>query len=503
MAHIARMVAALSVVAVLASSAAGQTYGDPRTQRGDALDANPGVGTSGRNQTSASGRAIDSQLYISGRVSGLGSFRGSRPYAPVGSLQLDLPGASVRSFRQQSVGLQDAASGYAHRASPYLDRAQTVLGLRGIQSGLTSPGTNVPWYSTLAPQVADELYSTAIQRYQPLMDRQTPGLLLWQGPATGPLTAPVVRGQGLDAPDRFANTYRPGAGAILGVPWQDDREQLLAELNAVRRDRGADAQVGPARQDEQDDPRIGTRITGQPAGADESSVPAVARHASLMPEPGQDAFHDLMMAIREHEMEEAVPAGDQAGRPGRTGSLVTSSPSGSLVVTSLAGGDRDVFNRFMIDAQTLMLAGRYYDAGVKFGAAAMANPRNPFSQVGAALAMFAAGEPMSSAYRLRRAMEIFPPIMETQMAVAGMMDAAAFDQRLTELDTELTEQGVDDQMLLLLATYMHASTGNADQAKTYAQRLETAATDPLLAAYAKFILTGRRPDEQSAEQQND
>ncbi len=499
MVHIARMLVVLSVVAVLASSATGQ-YGDLRTQRGDALDANPGAGTGGRNQTVVSGRAINSQLYISGRVSGLGNFRGSRPYTPVGSLALSLPGASVRSFRQQSVGLQEATSGYAYRASPYLDRAQTVLGLRGIELGLASPGSNVPRHSTLTPQVANELYSTATRRYQPLMDRQVPGRLLWQGPATEPLTAPVVRGQGTDAPDRFANTYRPGAGAILGVPWQDDREQLLAELSAIRRDIGADTRVGEPIGGEPEDPRIGSRITGEPIGADEPSVAVVARRASMMPEPGQDAFYDLMMAIRANEMEAAVPGGDdQVGRPGRTGSLVTSSPSGSLIVTSLAGGDRDVFNRFMTDAQTLMRARRYYDAAVKFSAAATANPRNPFSQVGTALAMFAAGEPMSSAYRLRRAMEIFPPIMETQMAVAGMMDAATFDQRLAELDTELTEQGVDDQMLLLLATYMHASAGNADQAGIYAQRLETAATDPLLAAYAEFILTGRRPDEQSAE----
>jgi len=165
---------------------------------------------------------------------------------------------------------------------------------------------------------------------------------------------------------------------------------------------------------------------------------------------------------------------------------------------ALESGDAERLGVLMTEAQTLMSRGQYYDAAAKFSSAAVANPQNPLSQMGAALAMFGAGEPVSAAFRLRRAMEIFPPIMETQMAVAEMMDAATFDDRLAELDGLLGEQTPNDsQMLLLLATYMHASAGQEDQAKAYAQRLADVASDALMSAYAQFVLTGKRPDEQT------
>ncbi len=501
---VTRITSVLAVIALLVAPASGQggRYVDARVQQGDVLDANPGVGSGGRNSginPGVTGQAINSQLYVSGRTSGLSSFRGSRPYAPVGALQLSLPGASVRRFQQQSIGLQEATGGYAHRSSPYLDRAQTVLGLRGITSGLASPGSNVPLYSALSPQMVRELYSTSVRRYEPLL-AEPAGRLLWQSPVQGPLAVPFTAGAGAAVPGRFDDAARAGAGAIFGLAWQDDREQLLAELNAVRRDRGAEAQRNPNDDRLDDDRRVGTMVTGRPGMDDEPTDTSAAPRRSLMPEPGQDAFHDLMMAILAKEAAEIASEGDdrRGDQDGAPQALVDPQESGTLVVRSLAGRNMDVFNGFMTEAQTLMRAGRYYDAAVKFSSAGTANPRNPFSQMGAALAMFAAGEPTSAAMRLRRSMEIFPPIMETRMAVGGMMDRVRFDRQLTDLDGLLGEPSANDnQMLLLLAAYMHASAGQSQQAKVFAQRLADVAVDPLLAAYAEFVLTGQRPDERA------
>jgi len=219
-----------------------------------------------------------------------------------------------------------------------------------------------------------------------------------------------------------------------------------------------------------------------------------------MPEPGQDAFHDLLMAILAEETAAVRAAADAGGEAADGGAEMAMPPRqpGTLVIHSLAGRNKDIFNRFMTEAQTLMSRGQYYDAAARFSSAAVANPQNPLSQMGAALAMFGAGEPVSAAFRLRRAMEIFPPIMEVQMAVAEMMNAATFANRLDELDGLLGEQTPSDSpMLLLLATYMHASAGQEDHAKAYAQRLADVASDALMSAYAQFVLTGKRPDEQT------
>ena len=505
MTNTARTAIGLAVIALLATLAAGQRGpGDRRIQQGNALDANPGLGSSGYNSgNKGAGQTINSQLYVSGRTSGLTGFRGSVPYYPPGGLQVGLPGAGVRSFEQQSVGLREATSGYAHRTSGYYDRRQTVLGLGGLPSGLASPGSNVPQYSTLSPQVANQLHSAASRRYQTLITQPDGGPLLWQNPLQSPIDASI---DGSFPDDRSAGaSFRPGAASAFSLPWRDDRQKLLAELNAVRRDRGATALLSPdADQPDEDDPRIGTLITGQPGAADAPPAPPL-RGPSLMPEPGQDAFHDLLMAIAE---EEAAAAADQTGAPppaddGAEGALVLPRQSGMLVISSLAGKNPDMFNRFMTEAQTLMNSGRFYDAAARFGAAAAANSQNPLAPMGAALAMFGAGEPVSAAFRLRHAMAIFPPVMETRMAVGGMIDAGVFDRRLAELDDLLGEQTPSDsQMLLLLATYMHASAGQEDQAKACAQRLADVANDAIAAAYAQFVLTGQRPDEQSAQPAN-
>ncbi len=490
------------MIALVASWASGQGV-DARVQWGDALDANPGVGSRGYNSgigVAQIGQAINSQLYVNGRVSGLAGFRGRTPYSAVGALQLSLPGGSVRNFRQQSVGLQEiTAGGATYRASPYLDRAQTVLGLRGIMSGLASPGSNVPQHSTLPRQVANELYSTAVRRYQPIMrNASSAGLVLWQSSVQGPLGMPVVAGQ-IAAPGRFEGVTRPGAGAIFALPWQENREELLAELNAIRKDRGATAQLNPQDDQIEDDPRINTMITGQPDVETDSAVLPTGAMQTLMPEPGQDAFHDLLMEMRAQQAADADPADDRrledADRQRQARSLVVPEESGALIIRSLAGRNQDMFNRFMVEAESLMDRGRYYDAAVKFSSASSSNLQNPFSHMGAALAMFAAGEPVSSAVRLRRAMTIFPPIMETQLAVADMMDADVFRRRLADLDRLLGGSSEDNQMLLMLATYMNASVDNDTEAAAFAQRLADVADDPMLAAYAKFVLTGERPDE--------
>ena len=90
---------------------------DARLQQGDALDSSPLVGSGGRNTASTGGllrdkgQGIDSQLYVTGRVTGLGAFRGGLPYTPKGAFRLTLPSASLSDFNRRSVGLEDVLKG--------------------------------------------------------------------------------------------------------------------------------------------------------------------------------------------------------------------------------------------------------------------------------------------------------------------------------------------------------------------------------------------------------
>jgi len=147
-------------------------------------------------------------------------------------------------------------------------------------------------------------------------------------------------------------------------------------------------------------------------------------------------------------------------------------------------------------AQTQMKAGRFYDAAGLYAGAIAANPRNPMARVGRCLALFAAGESYSAAYELRRALVNFPPLMETQLDIAGMMNVKDFKKSLDDLYFRLRDDSrPDEPVMVFLATYMSASAGNDEEAKRFAKRLRAAGRgDRLYAAYARLILTGKRPE---------
>ena len=109
-----RRVTGAVLIALVVLPAGGQVR---RSQEGSELDANYRVGSGGRNIPITPQR-IDSQLYVNGQVSGLGSFQGRVGYFPADELRLNLPSAQLGDFRRQSVGLSDIVRGNPFAPSP-------------------------------------------------------------------------------------------------------------------------------------------------------------------------------------------------------------------------------------------------------------------------------------------------------------------------------------------------------------------------------------------------
>jgi hypothetical protein len=88
---------------------------------------------------------------------------------------------------------------------------------------------------------------------------------------------------------------------------------------------------------------------------------------------------------------------------------------------------------------------------------------------------------------------MFPPTIETRLDLSVMLSDEALSTALADLDALIGPTADDDEpMLLLLATYMHASANHMDQARAYAQRLlDVAGNDEILSTYARFIVTGQ------------
>ena len=128
-------------LACVCGSASVTTAQVSRTQVGGAIDSNYQIGSGGQNRPVGSG-PINSQLYVSGQVSGLARFRGQVGYFAPNELNMAVPSASLSGFRRRSAGLEGLTGSYY--TSSYYEPTSTVFGLRGITSGQAAPGTNMP-----------------------------------------------------------------------------------------------------------------------------------------------------------------------------------------------------------------------------------------------------------------------------------------------------------------------------------------------------------------------
>ncbi|MHC4561465.1 MAG: tetratricopeptide repeat protein [Planctomycetota bacterium] len=495
-----RWVSSIAVLAAVAAIGSGQ--GDVRVQTGNVLDANPQVGSGGRNEASAAGQPINSQLYVTGQVTGLAGFRGSVGYRAANELRLDLPGQSVRSFRGRSVGLRGAVEGTGYRTQPYLDRAQTAMGLRGITSGAAAPGTNVPAHSTLNRQVANELFGKATQSYKQIL--RTPSRVVSTAmPSVGaePLAPGWISTAAVRTPDRFEEMDRPGDTALFQLASYDDRQELIRQLRLRRDDEDEEVDEDDRRLDTRVDTRIDPSVAPEAPLRPEADVPDDGGDRQ-MPKPGEDAFHDLLMALRERQLAarkaESSRKDEDVFEPTDEDAEADEDGKDLIIIRALGGRHRDHFNRFMIEGGRLLKAGRYYAAADKYRAAVVVNPHNPMARIGSALALFGAGESFSAGFHLRRAMELFPPLMETRLDIAGMVEMKAFTKRLEELKEVLAEQAgaYDNPVTLLLGAYLCASVDQQQDARRYAYRLGAASGgNPIYSAYSEFLITGKRPDQ--------
>ncbi len=483
----------IGAVLVSVSLAAGQHSG---VGSGNALDANPGLGSARVNAEVPQQTPINTNLFVYGQSTGLSGFHGSSFYAP-NQLRLDLPGQSVRNFSAQSVGLQEVQSGYGlYQPTAYLDRAQTVVGLRAIELGLNSPGSNVPGQSVMSPQIAQDIYTQAVQRYDPITVERPAGQLLSDNPTQGPITQTVRLAQ-IQGPDDvfLMPAYLSPDQEIFEAPYQEGHRELMAEVRNMRTDFGTE--FGPS--EEEVDPRIDP-MDGQfaePGDVEQAGMQSTPiERTRAIPQPGRDVYYDLVMTMRLEHPEQAdilLAEYEASFRENRELSTVTFDEATSqYVLHSLAGLAVDEVNTLLASGQAELKEGKFYDANADFIIAGTNSAVNPCPHLGSAVAMFAAGEPVTAAHRLKLAMNMFPPTIETRVDLPALLGEEVAGAALADLDEIIGHDPEDDDaMLLLLAVYMHSSANDIDRARLYAQRLlDVAGEDKVLSTYGQFIITG-------------
>jgi tetratricopeptide (TPR) repeat protein len=131
---------------------------------------------------------------------------------------------------------------------------------------------------------------------------------------------------------------------------------------------------------------------------------------------------------------------------------------------SLESFSQSKFNQYMRDAETYLKAGRYYRAASCFSLASVYQPDNPLALAGRGHALFAAGEYVSSALFISRALTISPEYLRMRVDLGVIFgDENKLAGRIEDIKQWLARSG--SSQLQFLLGYVYYRTGQLPQAK--------------------------------------
>jgi len=466
----------VALACIVTCAAAGQVRQLPT---GQALDRNMQIGSGGYNHVVGGSGGVNAQLIATNQVTGLAGFSGVTLVAP-NQLRITPPSAYLDTFLRQSVGVGQAITHTAHSSTAFYSEARTVFdvprsGGAGLPASYTVAG------GSAGASVIERAYSDARRQFDAVLPQAI------QAGRQEPLPQQAVF--------RPEPVVPPHAAFTAVTTEQRQRETLARELleaqNALRgvNESATDVPPGPN--------AGGEKTLGDATG----ELAASTRGGQMVPTRGQDVFVDILMAMKS-ERENATIPGRNPGEPSielapvkprEPGESPVDVEDHTVVIRGLAGASQDMFNQHMVRGQTAMRAGRYYEAAKNFEVAVVLNPANPVALIGQGLAVFAAGEFYSASNTFRRALESFPPIMETRLDMPGMLSKGDFEKRLAELNERAAPEDADTP-ILLLATFVNYNAGDLKTARAHAARLaERTDIRPIAKLYAEYVQTGEIP----------
>jgi len=147
----------------------------------------------------------------------------------------------------------------------------------------------------------------------------------------------------------------------------------------------------------------------------------------------------------------------------------------------------DKFNRHMRAAEEYLKRGRHYRAADAYTLAAIYKPDDPLAYAGKSHALFAAGEYMSSALFLSRAIEIFPEYAQFKIDLVAMVgDKDKLEGRLANVEEWLDESNAAELQFLL--GYVYYQMGRQEEAeKMIYAAFERMPESPAVVALKKAI----------------
>ncbi len=131
---------------------------------------------------------------------------------------------------------------------------------------------------------------------------------------------------------------------------------------------------------------------------------------------------------------------------------------------TFASFSNDKFNRHLRAGEDYLEQGKYYRAADAYTLASIYKPSDPLAYAGKSHALFAAGEYMSSALFLSRALEIFPEYTRFKIDIEGMLgDRDNLESRVA--DVEQWQKVNDSGELQFLLADIYHQMGREENAK--------------------------------------
>lgn len=145
------------------------------------------------------------------------------------------------------------------------------------------------------------------------------------------------------------------------------------------------------------------------------------------------------------------------------------------------------FSGYMKTAEEFMREGKFYKAADAYSLAAIWKPEDARPYAGQSFSLFAAGEYMSSAYYLSRAIEIDPEIAAKKYDLVGLVgERDIFENRLIEISTWQERSGSGE--LAFLMAYILYHDGKPEQAKEAIVKAEEKMPDSKAVSILKNVI---------------
>ncbi len=512
---------------ICVASAQGQVA---PSQDGRMLDANPGLG-SRYNAQVPQGLSVNSQLYVTGQVTGLSYFHGRTGSLASNQLMTNVPSSALSNFNRQSVNLSQALAGQTYMPAPYYDRGRTVLGMNSILAGRAAPGSNVPISSVpSATSLGQQLYIDAMAEYRTVQASRIGQTLLPEQSRTLTQVRPDFNVGGLNenssafpvslgVQTTLMTVPSLSASDLFGISRGRQQADLARELYIHAHSDEIKARLDLSSQGRKLD--FGAQGTSPLGQTDSGTAPntldanQIIRQTTLggafqrprgAPLRNQDVFMDMLITARQARQIPVAAAVGTAGGTQATGAkpprgatvqakstmagLVESQGVGTVVIHRLAGQSKDRFNIQMGRAGEQLRAKRFYEAASSYETAGLQDRRNPLARVGRGLSLLGAGETLSASYEIEGAMRAYPPLAQARLDLSSIVGKSVISKHLGVLDERIEAADPEvRQRLEFMATYLYYNDKQFDKAKSYAQRLvKSIQNKSLIRAYAEGVL---------------